>query len=117
MGTYIKFIITLIVIYCLILLGLPWAKYTIYKSAAERIMLNEEKLPKSKVISSLLTEAEDLKIPLKKEDIKFIEDYADKITTVVEYTEIVNFPVINKQVEYKFKIEKERPLKGENSGY
>jgi len=116
MRILIKLTITFLVIYCLILLGLPWAKYAIFKSAAEKIISNREHLPKSQVISSLLSEAEDLKVPLKKENIKFIEGYENKIAAVVEYTEIVNFPVINKQVKYKFKIEKGEPLTGENSG-
>lgn len=116
MRILIKLIIAFLVIYCIILVGLPWVKFAIYKSAAKIIISNKDHLSKSQVISSLLSEAEDLKIPLKKENIKFIEDYENKGTVVVEYNEVVNFPVINKKIKYNFRIEKDVSLKGEDGG-
>ncbi|MDK2791540.1 MAG: hypothetical protein PWQ25_403 [Deferribacteres bacterium] len=116
MGMILKSAITIFVIYCLVMVGLPWGKFAIYKSAAERIMMNNDRLPADRVVKSLIEEADSLKIPVRKENIKFIRNYEDTITTVVEYKETVNYPFLRKPIVFNYKIEKERPLKGDEGG-
>ncbi|BAI79630.1 hypothetical protein DEFDS_0118 [Deferribacter desulfuricans SSM1] len=108
----IKLAIFFILIYVGVLFAKPWVKYYIFKNAFENVIYNEKRFPDYNIVRNLMDEATDLNIPIKKSDIKIINDDYKKVYKI-EYKEIVKLPFVKKEFVFNYVLKAEKELEGE----
>jgi|GEM_PF-1076268 len=109
----IKIAIVVILIYLAFILGLPWIKYYIFRSATLEIISNDEKISRKALTNSIKEQAGDLNITLGKNAIK-IEDLGKATSYTVQYSDNVSIPILKKNIIFKHKIEQIEPIEGGN---
>ena len=107
MSTIIKVIIFIIIIYLGILVGLPWAKYFIFKNSTYKVLNISQTLSQREIIDLLLTKADELNINVKKSNIKIV-DFQNGKEYIIKYKSAVNFPFVENKLIFDYEIKKFR---------
>lgn len=108
----IKLALLVVVIYVAFMLTLPWIKFFIFKAATVEIISNQDKISRKTLKSSIREQADDLNIALPEKAVT-IKSLGGANSYIVVYSDNVTFPLINKSVIFKHKIEKIQQIKGE----
>ena len=111
MSTIIKVIIFIIIIYLSILVGLPWAKYFIFKNSTFKVLNISQTLTQEEIIDLLLKKADELHLDVKKSNIKIV-DYQNGKEYIIKYKSAVSFPFVENKLIFDYEIKKFRYAPG-----
>lgn len=106
MKSLIKTLIAVLIIYIGFMLSMPWIKFYIFKNSATKRI---DEVPAERLIKSLLDAAEETGVPFKSENLK-TEEFTNYVKYIIEYKEVVKFPVVKKEVIFDMKIERDKPM-------
>lgn len=109
----IKIGVVVIFIYLVFIMGLPWIRYYIFRSATLEIVSNDEKISRGALIDSIKVQAKDLNIKLEKDAIQ-IEDLGKAVSYTIKYNDNISIPFLNRNVIYRHKIKRIEPIEGGN---
>ena len=107
MSTFIKVIIFIFVLYIGILIGIPWAKYFIYKNSTFKVLNISQTLTQREILKLLLNKAEELNINVKRSNIQIV-DYQNGKKYIIKYKDEVKFPFIENKLIFDYEIKKFR---------
>jgi hypothetical protein len=107
MGTFVKIIIFVFVLYIGVLFAIPWSKYYAFRNAFKNTV---ESSSETNIPANIAKSAEDVGVPVKKEDVR-IEEFVNKKRYYVTYSATVTLP-FGKEVKFDYMIEQYK-LSGE----
>ncbi|GAB1536456.1 hypothetical protein ADMFC3_20870 [Geovibrio sp. ADMFC3] len=107
MGTFIKVIIFIIVLYLGATAALPWIKYKMFENAFKNA-LNTSELENIPV--NIVRAAEDTGVPIREDDV-VIEEYVDKLKYSVTYDAVAELPF--KTLKFTYTVEGYKNIEAE----